>query len=163
MLSSTIGFRHVSRVCTSSILLERLLTPIAKKSVKARLPSQAAVNGSLSFEVICFKWAIGPARMANPSMKRRLPILKATANLRGLTARRGRVRKATRKHTAAPAQHNRKPRKRSQRLSQNIHQKGDSVTRRRKRTIRQSRPLLRSYARWTVRGRNPIDLASWTV
>jgi hypothetical protein len=105
----------------SFIWREEWLTPIAKKSVSARLPSQAAVNGSLSFEVICFKWAIGPARMANPSMKRRLPILKATANLRGLTARRGRVRNATRKHTAAPAQHNKKPRKRSQRLLQNTY------------------------------------------
>jgi hypothetical protein len=51
----------------------------------------------------------------HPSIKSKLPMLKATANLRGRTAMRGMVRKATKKQTAAPAQHSKKPRKRSQR------------------------------------------------
>lgn len=91
-------------------------TPIAKKSVKPKLPSQAAVKGSLSGLVMCLKCATGPASIAKPSMNSRLPMLNATANLRGFTASNGKVRKATRKHTAAPAQQSRKPRNRSQRL-----------------------------------------------
>lgn len=46
-------------------------------------------------------------------MNRRLPALKLTANLRGLIASMGNVKKLTKKQTAAPAQHSKNPRKRS--------------------------------------------------
>lgn len=110
-------------------------TPIAKNKVRARLPSHAAVNGSRSLEVMCFRCASGPASIANlaaevgvnretfgtcrtrlsphPNINNKLPILKATANFLGLMASIGIVKKATKKHTAAPAQHSRKPRNRS--------------------------------------------------
>jgi len=49
----------------------------------------------------------------HPPMNSMLPKLKATANLRGLIASIGIVKKATKKQTAAPAQQHKKPRNRS--------------------------------------------------
>jgi len=52
--SAGIASRHISKQFAMPSEHDTL-TPIAKKSVKAKLPSQAAVNGRRSFEVICLK------------------------------------------------------------------------------------------------------------
>lgn len=55
------------------IVIARIgLTPIAKKSVRPRLPSHAAVKGSRSFDVMCLRCASGPAMMAKLRQRSRM-------------------------------------------------------------------------------------------
>lgn len=76
-------------------------TPIAKKSVRAREPKYAIEKGRRSFEMMCFRSgvsygdqacslrAMGPWRIAKPSMNRHEPRVNASANFRGLIATGG--------------------------------------------------------------------------
>lgn len=68
------------------------------------------MKGNLSAENKCLRCARGPERMEKPIMNRMDPSEKDTANLRGLTARRGKpIKKLKAKQALAPAVQIKKP------------------------------------------------------